>query len=167
MGCDPNAAAVRWAGEHLPGIEFFHSSQEPPLPLDAGALDAAFAVSVWSHFGPEAATRWLEEMRRAIRPGGALVLTAQGIPSLAHYLRIGTIDEPYAVAAVRSLLARGHHWVEAFGAGGDWGVESTQWGTAFMLLDWLTRRTLPGWSTVVYEPARVETNQDLLVLRRN
>ena len=32
-GCDPNVEAITWASESLPGIDFFVSGNEPPLPL--------------------------------------------------------------------------------------------------------------------------------------
>jgi SAM-dependent methyltransferase len=166
MGCDPNAGAIAWASQHLPGIEFFVSPQDPPLALAGGSLDVVFAVSVWSHFGAGAALAWLEEMHRLIRPGGVLVFTTQGFGSLAHYLRQDAITEAYAVRAVRGLVARGHHYVEAFGESGDWGVRHAQWGMAYMTLDWLAQRTADRWDVALYEGARVDTNQDLVVLRR-
>ena len=166
MGCDPNAGAIAWAGEHLPGIEFFVSPQEPPLALDGGSLDGVFAISVWSHFGAGAAGRWLDEMHRVIRPGGLLMFTAQGFPSLAHYLMGGHIDEEYAVTSAEALVTTGHSYVEAFGPGGDWGVESPEWGTAYLTLEWLAQRALPRWALESYEPARIDANQDLIVLRR-
>ena len=51
-GCDPNAPAIAWANEHLPGIDFFVSGDAPPLPLPDAALDLAYAISIWSHFAP-------------------------------------------------------------------------------------------------------------------
>ena len=56
------------------------------MALDDGSLDAVFAISVWSRFGPRPAARWLAEMHRLVRPGGLLIITTQGIASLAHYL---------------------------------------------------------------------------------
>jgi SAM-dependent methyltransferase len=165
-GCDPNADAIRWASEHLPGIEFFASPQDPPLDLASGSVDVAFAVSVWSHFGADAGSRWLEEMHRLIAPGGVVVFTTQSFGSLAHYLRKDAITEAYAVRALRDLVSRGHHYVDAFGATGDWGVKHAQWGMAYMTLEWLAQRATPGWELMRYEAARVDTNQDLVVLRR-
>jgi SAM-dependent methyltransferase len=165
-GCDPNERAIRWAGEHLPGIEFFASPQEPPLDMPSGSLDVVFAVSVWSHFGAGAAERWLAEMHRLLRPGGVLVLTVQGFGSLAHYLRGGKVGAEYATRAAEDLLASGHHYVDAFGPAGDWGVKSAEWGMAFMTLEWLAERALPDWEVALYEPVRVDANQDLVTLRR-
>lgn len=166
IGRDPNAAAIAWALEHLPGIDFGVSAQEPPLDLRDGSLDAVLAVSVWSHFGARAAGRWLAEMHRLLRPGGALVLTIQGPGSIAHYLREGAIDEAAAAEAAEALLASGHHLVQTFGPDGDWGVASPEWGMAYMTLEWLLERATPRWSLALHEPARIDFNQDLVVLTR-
>jgi SAM-dependent methyltransferase len=166
MGCDPNEGAIRWAGEHLDGIEFFVSPQDPPLELAAGSLDAVFAVSVWSHFGAGAAERWLEEMARVVRTGGVLVLTTQGTGSLSHYLQAERIDEDYAARTAEALLARGHAYVEAFGLDGDWGVKHPEWGMAYMTLEWLAERALGAWTLERFEPRRIADNQDLVALRR-
>lgn len=165
-GCDPNRPAIEWASTHLPGIEFFVSPQEPPLDLEPASLDLAFAVSVWSHLAPEPAERWLAELHRLIRPGGLLVLTVQGLASVAHYLRIDAIEPPAAILAVQDLLSTGHHYLDAFGPDGDWGVASPDWGMAYMTLEWLTQRAAPDWSLALYEAARLDTNQDLVVLAR-
>jgi SAM-dependent methyltransferase len=165
LGCDPNGPAIAWVAEHLPGLEVFVSPQDPPMALGDGSLDAVFAVSVWSHFGPRPAERWLAEMHRLVRPGGLLIFTTQGIASVAHYLRHGTIDEEYAVSAVETLLASGHAYVPAFGPGGDWGVEHVEWGTAYLTLEWLANAAR-GWSIESFEAARVDANQNLVVLRR-
>jgi SAM-dependent methyltransferase len=166
LGCDPNDAAIDWAREHLPGIEFFVSPQEPPLDLGPASLDVVSAISVWSHFGAGAAERWLGEMRRLVRPGGVLVLTVQGVGSVAAYLRRGEIPPEHTAEAVEDLLAADHHYREWFGEHGDWGVRSTEWGMAYMTLEWLATRATPAWSVALFEPTRIDDNQDLVVLRR-
>lgn len=166
MGCDPNAAAAAWADAHLPHVKAFASPQEPPLDLETGSLDLVFAISVWSHFGESQAVAWLEEMRRVVRLGGALVITTQGVASVAHYLRQGSVTEDYACVATSALLADGHAYFPAFGEDGDWGVKHPEWGMGFMTADWLASRATPGWSLALLEPARIDANQDLVVLVR-
>ncbi len=51
-GCDPNGPAIEWASANIPGASFFVSGNDPPLPLDDGSLDLAYAISIWSHFEP-------------------------------------------------------------------------------------------------------------------
>ena len=167
LGCDPNVAAVRWADENLEGVRAFASPQEPPLPgIDDESLDLVFAISVWSHFGATQAVRWLDEMHRVVKPGGALVLTTQGFAALAHYLRGGHVPEEYARQGAAALLAQGHHYVESFGDEGDWGVKHPEWGMAYLTVDWLAARVLPRWSLAIFEPARVSGNQDVVCLVR-
>jgi SAM-dependent methyltransferase len=166
LGCDPNAGAIAWARENLGGIEFFVSPQDPPLDLEPASLDLVTAVSVWSHFAAGAAERWVAEMARLVRPGGLLAITTQAVASVAYYLRIAAITPEYAAEATEDLLATGHHYREAFGEAGDWGVKSPEWGMAYMTLDWLAERTTPAWSVALHETARIDTNQDLVVLRR-
>jgi len=166
-GCDPNAAAVAWADAHLPHVTAFESPQEPPLAIGAASLDLVYALSVWSHFGETQAVAWLEEMRRVIRPGGALVITTQGVASVAYYLRHANVTDRYARSAGYALLSRGHAYFEAFGEDGDWGVRHPEWGMGFMSADWLASQTSVHWSLKLLEPARIDTNQDLVVLVRN
>jgi hypothetical protein len=78
LGCDPNEAAIRWASDELQDVSFFVSPQDPPLELQSGSLDLAFAISVWSHYGANSAVRWLAEMHRVLKPGGLLLLTTHG-----------------------------------------------------------------------------------------
>ena len=165
-GCDPNHRAIGWASEHLDGIEFFVSPQDPPLALDDGSLDAALAVSVWSHFDAKAAERWLEEMARLIRPGGVLVFTTQGMGSLAFYVQGGHIDEGYAATVAENLVAGGHAWFPTFGPEGDWGVKHPGWGMGYLTLEWLAARVLGDWTLEGFEPRRIDANQDLVALRR-
>lgn len=166
LGCDPNADAVAWAGEHLPGIEFFASPLAPPMPeLADGELTGAYAVSIWSHFDAAPGLAWLEEMRRVIRPGGHLVLTTHGIHSIAYYARR---DGDRDLRAIFEALYRdGFFYFDVFDPEeGDWGVKSTGWGMAFMTPEWLQARLTPDWSVPLYRPGAIEGNQDLYVLRR-
>jgi SAM-dependent methyltransferase len=164
VGCDPNAPAVAWADANIPGVTAFASPQEPPLALDDASFDLVYAISIWSHFGPTQAERWLDEMRRILKPGGALVFTTQGFPTLAHFLRRQEVTEEYACARATELLRDGHAYAVAFGEEGDWGVKHPEWGLAYMSAEWLAARTLPAWWLRLYEPARVDWSQDLVVL---
>jgi SAM-dependent methyltransferase len=166
LGCDPNAEAIRWAQAHLPGIELFVSPRQPPLPLEAGSLNLAYAISVWSHFAERAALRWLEEMHRLVAPGGLLVLTAHGLGSVADFVRRGRMRATDGSRCVKALMSHGHWFRPLFGDGGDWGVVDPEWGDAYLTPEWLLQRVLPRWRLLLYERARLEGNQDLYVLER-
>jgi SAM-dependent methyltransferase len=165
-GCDPNAAAIAWARENLPGIDFFVSPQDPPLEQPDGAYDLVFAISVWSHYDRGAATRWLEEMARVIRPGGHLLITTHGPQSVAYHEARGTRPGDQLLDIVKALHREGFWFAAEFGAAGDWGVVHPEWGTAFLTPEWLLTRLGGRWHVAHYMPGCVEGNQDVYVLRR-
>jgi SAM-dependent methyltransferase len=164
--CDPNAAAIAWATEHVPGVAFSVSPQVPPLTFDDDHFGLVFAISVWSHLSERAALRWLTEMRRVVRPGGLLVLTVQSSQT-AHNLAANALWRMADVrTALADLYARGHHFRQNFGPGGDFGVESPDWGFALLSAEWLVRHVTPAWELVLWRPGALEGDQDVVVLRR-
>jgi glycosyltransferase involved in cell wall biosynthesis/SAM-dependent methyltransferase len=165
-GCDPNADAIAWARDHLPGIAFDRSPLEPPLPYDDGAFDVACAISIWSHYGEQAAQAWLGELHRVLRPGGRLVLTAHGMQSVAYYARTGRRAAAELDRVRAALYRTGFFFLDEFGPDGDWGVRHPQWGTSFFTPEWLIARAVPAWSVEDYAVGRNADNQDVYVLRR-
>ncbi|RKQ92871.1 glycosyltransferase involved in cell wall biosynthesis [Solirubrobacter pauli] len=165
-GVDPNEAAIGWALEHLPGIAFSVSPQDPPLAYPDAHFDLVFAISIWSHYAEGAALRWLEEMHRIIRPGGRLVFSTHGLHSVSYYAQTGE-RSPAQLAQIRRALYRRDHWFAAeFGEEGDWGVKHAEWGTAFFTPEWLSRVALPAWSLEDFAVGQNSDNQDVYVLRR-
>ena len=165
-GCDPNEGAIRWASEQFESISFFANPQLPPLPVDQGALGVAYAISIWSHFGPELGLRWFDEMHRIIRPGGHLVLTTHGLQSVAFYVANG-MRSPEQAAQISDGLYRDGFWYAAeFGHTGDAGVINPEWGTAFLTPEWLLTKLCPRWRVLEYAPGRNQDNQDVYVLQR-
>ena len=171
-GCDPNQGAIAWASEHLPGVEFFVSPLDPPLPYEGGQLTAAFALSVWSHYSAAAALRWLEEMHRLIQPGGLLLFSTHGLNSCQWFERV---PQPIIVARLGrdwvrktagTLERDGHCFWNVFGPDGDHGVHDSDWGLAFFTPEWLLEHATPQWSVLKYRLGRAEGNQDVYVLRR-
>ena len=166
LGCDPNEGAIAWAQAHLPG-EYFVSPQQPPLErLADGTVDAAYAISIWSHFAAAPALAWLDEMHRVIAPGGSLVLTTHGWDMLATSLRRDLIAPATVADAVAGLVADGHFFVEVFGEQGDWGVKGPGWGNAFLTLDWLLAGTGGAWAARLLWPGFLDASQDVIVLER-
>lgn len=172
QGCDPNEPAIVWAGEHLPGIEFFVSETEPPLPHDAGELDLVVAISVWSHFSASGALRWLQEMHRVIRPGGQLIFTTHGRQACLFFSaqRDPTLDARlgprWLVDTWRVLDRDGHCFWSVFDKAGDWGVFSDEWGLAFFTPEWLLAHITPRWALTKYRIGRAQGCQDLFALER-
>jgi SAM-dependent methyltransferase len=165
-GCDPNVPAIEWARGALPGIEFFVSGDEPPLALGDGAVDLAYAISVWSHFAPDLALRWFDEMRRMIHPGGHLVCTTHGPTSLSFYARHGFRTAEQCEEIAQSLYRQGWWYAAEFGDRGDWEVVNPLWGTAFITPEWVLARLCPEWRVLEFAPGRNRENQDVYVLER-
>jgi SAM-dependent methyltransferase len=166
MGCDPNERAIEWAREHLPGVEFFVSGDEPPLPIETGAADLAFAISIWSHFEPRLGLRWFDEMHRLIGAGGNLVFTTHGLTSIAHYAAHGLRGPEQCEQIADALNRRGWWYAEEFGDAGDWGIVNASWGTAFLSPEWLLSELCPRWRVVEFAAGRNASNQDVYVLER-
>ncbi len=171
-GCDPIESSIAWAQENLPGIAFDVSPVEPPLPYGDASFDFVFAISIWSHFSAGAALRWLDEMRRLIRPGGRLVLTTHGRQTVAHYRRYGVPTAsrrhaPPELSSIRDALdSTGFCFVAVFGNEGDWGLVNPEWGMAYMTPEWLEEQVRPKWRVARFAPGRNENNQDVFVLER-
>ncbi|HEY5262595.1 MAG TPA: class I SAM-dependent methyltransferase [Solirubrobacteraceae bacterium] len=165
-GCDPNDPAIAWAGENLPGIEFFASGDAPPLPLADGSLDLAYAISIWSHFAPTLGLRWFEEMHRVIRPGGHLVFTTHGLTAVGYYAMLSLRTPHQSDEILGALYRRGHWYAPEFGERGDWGVVNPDWGTAFLTPEWILTQLCPRWRVLEFAPGRNQDNQDVYVLQR-
>jgi SAM-dependent methyltransferase len=165
-GCDPNAPAIAWATQNLPGIGFFVNSDEPPLPLAAASLDFVYAISIWSHFEPMLGLRWFEEMHRVIRPGGHLICTTHGVTSIAHYALGGMRTPEQSKEIAENLYREGWWYRPEFGEEGDWGVVNPDWGTAFLSPEWMLAQLCPSWRVLEFAPGRNQDNQDVYVLER-
>jgi SAM-dependent methyltransferase len=165
-GSDPNAPAIEWAAENLPGTDFFVNDNHPPLPLADASLDLVYAISIWSHFAPMLGLRWFEEMHRVLRPGGHLVCTTHGLTSVAHYatLELRTPEQSREIAD--ALYTRGWWYAPEFGEEGDWGVINPDWGTAFLSPEWMLTQLCPQWRVLEFAPGRNQENQDVYVLER-
>jgi SAM-dependent methyltransferase len=163
-GCDPNDDAVSWASDHLAGIHFQHGPEHPPLGGEGGRFDVVYAISIWSHFSERAALAWIGEMARIVRPGGRLVLTAQGSQTIAEQAAAGSRPASQVFEILRALYRHGFWFAAEFGAGGDHGVRNPDWGTAFFTSEWLLTYLTPRWRLLGFWPGRAEGSQDLYVL---
>ncbi len=73
VGVDVAEAALERARERHPELDFRRAGPGEPLPLDDGAVDVVWASEVLA-FVPDTA-RLLSEVRRVLRPEGALLVT--------------------------------------------------------------------------------------------
>lgn len=165
--CDPDVGAVRWAAENLPGIAFFANDVEPPLPFADDHFDAVYAIGIWTHYSEPAALRWLDEMRRIVRPGGHLVLTSHGYRSVEfHAGGWGNWSPDLIADTVTRLYTDGHKFFGGYGKALSVAQATPDWGHAFFTPEWLADHASPVWAIVEFNPGRVENHHDLYVLER-
>ena len=78
LGCDINPSLVEFCRVNIPFARTWTCEYLPPLNLKNGAIDFAYAASVFTHTTKEATRLWAEEMRRIIKPGGILMVSFHG-----------------------------------------------------------------------------------------
>jgi SAM-dependent methyltransferase len=77
-GVDTSASLVRWCRRNLTFMEATRIDPLPPLPRPSAQFDLVYALSVFTHLPEEAGRAWMEELVRALRPGGLLLFTVHG-----------------------------------------------------------------------------------------
>ena len=164
---DPIRKSIRWATHHLaPGVQAVASNAQSTRTTYAkGTFDLVFAISIWSHynFGSNALPM-LKEMHRIVKPGGVLVITTHGWPSL--YSKI--TDKPTAELATAALKTQGHYYVAAFPNNVDWDpdTKNKDWGMSWVDPKWLVAELSPGWKPLLLLNGRSDCLQDVIVLQR-
>ena len=77
-GTDLNPRLVEWCRRHLPFGRFRTNGLAPPLAYEDGQFDLVYALSVFTHLPEALQHAWMAELRRVLRPGGALIVTTHG-----------------------------------------------------------------------------------------
>lgn len=116
-GSDYNAETIAWCRANIPGIRFETNGLAPPLPFADGSFDAIYALSVLTHLSAPMHAAWRAELRRVLRPGGILIVTAHGDWYREHHLlpdEQRTYDDGELV--VRGQVEEGKKWFAAFHA---------------------------------------------------
>lgn len=82
VGSDIDRPAIEWSRRNLPFARFLVNDIAPPFDLEDSTIDLAYAFSVITHLPVALQHEWMAELRRVLRPGGLLLLSAHG----DHYL---------------------------------------------------------------------------------
>ncbi|MGH2988287.1 MAG: methyltransferase [Solirubrobacterales bacterium] len=131
-GTDIDAPSIEWLQEHLcPPLHAWRCEPGPPLGLEHGSFDLAWAISVFTHL-TDNSTPWLLELHRLLKPGGLLIATYMGRWNSRFFA-----GEPWEEDRVgRNVLQHNRAW----DLGGpavlmsDWWVRA-HWGRAFEILE--------------------------------
>ena len=147
FGSDYNHASIAWCRAHLPGVTFLENDLAPPLPVADAFFDLVFCRSVFTHLSESMHDAWITELRRAVRPGGVVILTTHGD---AYRLRL--------TAQERARYDAGEMVVRTLGA------EGRKLFAAFHPPTFVRARLLRGLSVIEHRPG--DGTQDVWVTRR-
>jgi SAM-dependent methyltransferase len=76
-GCDIHHPSIAWMQAAFPStVRLYANDETPPLPEADDTFDLIYCGSVFSHL--TAWAPWLLELRRVLKPGGALVASVHG-----------------------------------------------------------------------------------------
>jgi SAM-dependent methyltransferase len=77
-GSDLSTEAVEWCRGNLAFARFEVNELTPPLAFEDESFDLVYALSVFTHLTADLQLAWRDDLRRALRPGGHLLLTTHG-----------------------------------------------------------------------------------------
>lgn len=109
IGVDVDESYIRICRETFPYGRFEAVPALPPSTLDEDTFDQIIAYSVFSHLAEHAATAWIREFARILRPGGIVAVTTQGRSLLQVCERIreqATYEHPWHRHLARSFTNR-------------------------------------------------------------
>lgn len=84
-GVDYNPELIAWSQDNLRFAEFSINRPMPPLQFQSAQFDAIYAFSVFTHMTDVMQDRWMQELRRVLRPGGYLIFSTHG-DNYKHHL---------------------------------------------------------------------------------
>ena len=148
FGTDYNLNTIQWCRQNIQRVDFFHNEVAPPLPFASNFFDVIYGISIFTHLSESNHQAWYQELIRVTKPGGVLLLTAQGN---SFQVRL-TEDEKTLFKkgelVVRANVKEGHRLYSAFhppaymkqlfakeakilnhqpGQPKDWGIEQDIW----------------------------------------
>ena len=59
-------------------VDFSENGPLPPLLFEPQSFDLIYGISVFTHLNQQFQPRWLQELRRILKPDGMLILSLHG-----------------------------------------------------------------------------------------
>jgi SAM-dependent methyltransferase len=72
---DYNEQTIQWCKSNIEGVNFTSNQLEPPLSYEDDKFDFIYAASVFTHLSEDNAIKWVNELRRVLKPTGILLIT--------------------------------------------------------------------------------------------
>jgi SAM-dependent methyltransferase len=156
-GTDIDGPSVDWLQANLcPPLHAWQGPQAPPLGLEHGSFDLAYAVSVFTHLTDQSLP-WLLELHRLLKRGGILIASYMGRWNSEHFA-----GEPWDEDRIgMNALHQDADW----DIGGpvvlmsDWWVRA-HWGRAFEILSIAPQIHNMSWAVMRKKDLRL-TTEDL------
>jgi SAM-dependent methyltransferase len=78
IGTDYNNNTINWCKANIANVLFIGNDLNPPLMIEANSVDALYAISVFTHLSEQICIRWINELKRILKPGGILLVWTNG-----------------------------------------------------------------------------------------
>ena len=117
-GIDASPEMVALCRRHDPWSRFEEVSPSGPTAFADGTFDLVYAFSVFSHFSEEMHRRWLQEIRRILKPGGLFLATTRRRDFIEQSV-LDRIRRPLArhPEAIAGMFADTRRWLAAYDEG--------------------------------------------------
>jgi len=90
-GIDIDEELIDWCKNNIDTVDWHQTPFLPPTELASSSFDFIYGISVFTHLDQEYQKAWLQELRRIIKPDGAIFLTTHGKPYL-HTLELDKLQ---------------------------------------------------------------------------
>ena len=77
-GIDIDEELIGWCKNNIENVNWLQTQPFPPTELPAGSFDFIYGISVFTHLDQAYQKAWLKELRRIIKPDGAIFLSTHG-----------------------------------------------------------------------------------------
>lgn len=149
-GTDVDPLEIAWCRRHFDPHRFSVNAAQPPTSLSDASFDVIYSVSVFTHLDETSQFAWLAELRRLLRPGGALIVSTHP-PELVY-------NRPDMTRAQHEQLRdRGFAFAASEGPFND--------HSAFHALPYLEREWTRFFRLARHEPSGLAGYQDLSLWR--
>ena len=77
VGIDIDPDNIQWCKKNIPLAQFHRIDLNPPTPFADENFDLIYGISVFTHLSEADQERWLAELLRLTKPGGAVLMSVQ------------------------------------------------------------------------------------------